>query len=158
MTAQPMTTTSTDRLEKRFHIDAPQSRVWRAISDAREFGTWFGMEFDSGFTAGRTIVGRITVPGFEHVKGEMAVVAIEPEHYFAYRWHPYAIDRAVDYSAEPMTLVEFRLAEADGGTEVTIVESGFDQLPASRRAEAFRMNEGGWASQSRKLTAHVGRT
>ena len=146
---------STDRIEKQFHVNAPRSRVWRAVSDSSEFGTWFRMQFDGPFVRGTTIVGRITIPGYEHVKGEMLIEAIEPERYFAYRWHPYAVESGRDYSAEPMTLVEFTLEEATPGTTITIVESGFDRLPASRRAEAFRMNESGWAGQAKHLTAHV---
>lgn len=153
-TARPSTT---DRIEKRFHVSAPRARVWRAIADATEFGSWFGMKFDQPFTPGATVIGRITIPGYEHVSGEMRIEAVEPEGYFAYRWHPYAIDPAVDYSAEPMTLVEFRLEEESNGTAVTITESGFDQLPATRRADAFRMNEGGWAGQAKNIAAHVGK-
>jgi uncharacterized protein YndB with AHSA1/START domain len=156
MTASTDPPRTTDRIEKRFEVKAPRSRVWRAVSDAGEFGAWFGMTLDRPFAPGATVVGRLTLKGYEHVALEMRVERIEPEGYFAYRWHPYAIDPAVDYSAEPMTLVEFRLEEIAGGTAVTIVESGFDRLPASRRAEAFRMNEGGWTSQSRKLASYVG--
>ena len=137
-------------------MTANRSRVWRAIADAEEFGTWFGMKLDRPFAPGATVVGHITIPGYEHVAVEMLVETVEPEGYFAYRWHPYAVDPATDYTSEPMTLVEFRLEEASGGTAITIVESGFDRLPASRRAEAFRMNESGWAGQSRKLAHHVG--
>lgn len=147
---------STDRIEKRFEVRAKRSRVWRAISDAGEFGTWFRMTLDRPFVAGTTVLGRITIPGYEHVTVELLIERIEPEGYFSYRWHPYAVDPAVDYTAEPMTLVEFRLEETAGGTAVSITESGFDRLPASRRAEAFRMNEGGWAGQSKHLAAHVG--
>lgn len=160
MTTQPTPTptSSTDRIEKQFHVTAPRGRVWRAIADSTEFGTWFGMRFDRPFVPGTMVVGQITIPGYEHVKGEMRIEAVEPEGYFAYSWHPYAIDPAQDYSTEPMTLVEFRLAEDAAGTTVTITESGFDRLPASRRAEAFRMNEGGWAGQSKNLAAHVARS
>jgi uncharacterized protein YndB with AHSA1/START domain len=80
---------------------------------------------------------------------------IEPERYFSYRWHPYAADPNVDYSKEPTTLVEFRLDEVAEGTALTIVESGFDRIPLSRRAEAFRMNEAGWASQVRNIERYV---
>lgn len=156
MTASTDPSRTTDRIEKRFEVKAPRSRVWRAVSDAGEFGAWFGVTLDRPFVPGATVVGRLTLKGYEHVALEMRVERIEPEGYFAYRWHPYAVDPAVDYSAEPMTLVEFRLEEIAGGTAVTIVESGFDRLPASRRAEAFRMNEGGWTSQSRKLASYVG--
>ena len=151
-TAPPSTT---DRIEKEFHVSAPRSRVWRAISDAREFGTWFGMQFNRDFAPGATVVGRITIPGYEHVAAEMVIETMEPERYFSYRWHPYAVDPAIDYSAEPMTLVEFTLEEDPTGTTVRTVESGFDRIPASRRAEAFRMNEGGWTGQAKNLAAYV---
>jgi len=104
---------------------------------------------------GVTVRGRITHPGYEHVTMEMQIVRMEPERLFAYRWHPYAISPGVDFSAEPTTLVEFRLDEADGGTRLSIVESGFDRLPSGRRDEAFRMNEGGWSEQLTNIERHV---
>jgi uncharacterized protein YndB with AHSA1/START domain len=146
---------TTNRIEKRIELRAPRSRVWRAISDAQEFGTWFRVNLEGAFAEGQTIRGNITHPGYEHVKMEMQVQRIDPERYFAYRWHPYAVDPAVDYSAEPTTLVEFTLDEAEGGTTLTIVESGFDAIPAGRRDEAFRMNGNGWAGQSKNIARHV---
>jgi uncharacterized protein YndB with AHSA1/START domain len=151
-TDQPETT---DRIEKHFEVSAKRSRVWRALADAAEFGTWFGMELDRPFTPGAAVLGRVTIPGYEHITLEIQVVTVEPEGYFSYRWHPYPMDPAIDYQAEPTTLVEFRLEETAGGTAITITESGFDRLPASRRAEAFRQNEAGWTGQSRKLASHV---
>jgi uncharacterized protein YndB with AHSA1/START domain len=158
MTVHAQTTqdmTSTDRIEKRVVLRAPRSRVWRAISTAEEFGTWFRMKLDGAFTEGSTIRGRLTVPGYEHATVEMLVEAIKPEGYFSYRWHPYAIDPAVDYSAEPTMLVEFTLEETEVGTALTIVESGFDRIPAARRSEAFRMNDQGWAGQIKNLERYV---
>jgi len=145
---------STDRIEKRIEVRAPRSRVWRAIADATEFGAWFGMKLDQPFTEGATIRGEITISGNEHAV-QLQVERIEPERLFAYRWHPYAIDSKIDYSSEPTTLVEFRLEEIVGGTAVTIIESGFDQIPITRRAEAFRMNDRGWAGQIKKLERYV---
>jgi uncharacterized protein YndB with AHSA1/START domain len=107
------------------------------------------------FVEGATTRGKITHPGYEHVTMEMLIERMEPERYFSYRWHPYAIDPAVDYSAEPTTLVEFILEEAEGGTAVTIVESRFDRIPLARRAEAFRMNDRGWAGQINNLARYV---
>lgn len=156
MTANTDAPNSTDRIEKHFEVGAKRSRVWRALADAEEFGIWFGMKLDGPFTAGATRYGRLTMPKYDHITVELQIAAIEPEGYFAYRWHPAAIDDSLDYSTEPMTLVEFKLEEVSGGTAVTIIESGFDKLPASRRAEAFRMNEGGWNGQSKKLAAYVG--
>lgn len=149
------TTSTTDRIEKHFEVKAKRSRVWRALSDAEEFGTWFGLKAEHPFVAGKPVRAAITFKGYEHVTFEMVIGKIVPESYFSYSWHPYAMDTARDYSKEPMTLVEFKLQETATGTAVTIIESGFDALPADRRAEAFRMNEGGWASQSKKLAAYV---
>jgi uncharacterized protein YndB with AHSA1/START domain len=156
MTAKTEEPQTSDRIEKHFQVNAKRSRVWRAISDAGEFGTWFGMKLDRPFAPGATVFGRLTIPGYDHVTLEIQVEKVEPEGYFSYRWHPYPMDPAIDYQAEPTTLVEFRLEETADGTAITIIESGFDRLPASRRAEAFRMNEAGWAGQSRKLAEYVG--
>jgi uncharacterized protein YndB with AHSA1/START domain len=147
--------TNTDAIEKTAVLRAPRSRVWRAITNADEFGAWFRVNLDGAFAEGATIHGKITYPGYEHLTMEMRVERIEPERYFAYRWHPYAIDPTVDFSSEPTTLVEFRLEEASGGTVLTIVESGFDQIPLARRAEAFRMNEGGWTEQLKNIERYV---
>lgn len=147
----------TDRIETRIEVNAPRSRVWRAVSSAREFGTWFNAQIDGEFVAGTTVRGRITSKGYEHLQLDLAVERIEPERYFSYRWHPYAIDPQVDYSTEPTTLVEFRLDEIAGGrgTAVTIIESGFDRIPLARRAEAYRMNDKGWTGQAKNLAKYV---
>src|SRR5438445_7763289 len=148
-------TMSTDRIEKRVVLRAPRTRVRRALTNAADFGSWFRVKLEGAFTEGRAIRGRMAIPGYEHVTLEMLVERIEPERYFSYRWHPYAVDPAVDYSAEPTTLVEFTLEETDGGTALTIVESGFDRLPLARRAEAFRMNDNGWTGQIKQLAKYV---
>ena len=150
-----MNVTSTDRIEKRVTLRAPRGRVWRALTAAEEFGSWFRVKLDGAFTEGATVRGKITIPGYEHVTMEMQIDRIEPERYFSYRWHPYAVDPTVDYSAEPATLVEFTLEEAGGGTVLTIVESGFDRIPVARRAEAFRMNDNGWTGQIKNIERHV---
>lgn len=146
-------TTGTDRIEKTVILKAPRSRVWRSISDAKQFGEWFKVNLDGTFTAGATIHGTITYPGYEGLRLELVVERIEPERYFSYRWHPG--DPRTDYSAEPMTLVEFTLEDVPGGTRLTIVESGFDKIPLARRAEAFRMNEGGWTEQIENIGRYV---
>lgn len=148
-------TNTTDRIEKKIVLKAPVSRVWRALSNAKEFGAWFGCVFEGTFSPGAPIRGRITIPGYEHMPMEITIERLEPERFLSYRWHPYAVDPAVDYSGEPMTLVEFTLEEVPGGTSLTVVESGFDRIPAARRAEAFRMNENGWAGQLRNIERHV---
>ena len=150
------TATSTDRIERTLVLRAPKARVWRAITTPEEFGTWFKVKLEgTTFVAGRTTIGKITHPGFENLTMEMHVERIDPEDFFSYRWHPYAIDPKVDYSNEPTTLVEFRLEEVPSGTMLTIVESGFDKIPAERRAEAFRMNDKGWAGQIENIRRHV---
>ncbi len=150
-----MTTTATDRIEKRILLRAPRSRVWRALTDAAEFGEWFRVRLDGPFTPGRAVSGRITYPGYEHVTMEVTVERIEPERLFSFRWHPNAVEPGVDYSSEPTTLVEFRLEEAEGGTLLTLVESGFDRIPAPRRAQAFRSNSEGWRLQLENVRVHV---
>ena len=152
------TTTSTDRIEKTATLTAPRARVWQAIADARQFGEWFRVRLDGEFAVGATIRGNITYPGYEYITMEVVVERMEPERFFSYRWHPYAIDPKVDYSPEPMTLVEFTLEDAPGGTRLTIVESGFDGVPLSRRAEAFRMNSDGWSEQMQNIERYVSRT
>ena len=147
--------TNTDAIEKTAVLRAPRSRVWRAITNAEEFGAWFRVKLEGTFAEGAITRGKITYPGYEHMTMEMLVERIEPERYFAYRWHPYAVDPNVDFSSEPTTLVEFRLEEASGGTVLTIVESGFDRIPLARRAEAFRMNEGGWTEQMKNIERYV---
>lgn len=145
----------TDRIEKTVFLRAPRSRVWRAIATADEFGKWFGVKLEGAFAPGARVSGRITTPGYEHVIMEITIERVDPERLFSYRWHPNAIDPSVDYSGEPMTLVEFRLEEVPGGTKLTVVESGFDRIPVSRRAEAFRMNDHGWAEQLKNIERYV---
>src|SRR5262245_17680301 len=148
--------TTPDRIEKEVLLRAPRVRVWQAISRAEEFGRWFLVEFEGGFREGATVRGRITNPGYEHVPMEITIERMEPERLFSYRWRPYAVDPNVDYSAEPTTLVEFRLADAEGGgTLLTIVESGFEGIPVARRAEAYRMNDMGWGIQTENIRRYV---
>ena len=144
-----------DRIEKSIELEAPVSRVWRALTDYREFGEWFRVELEGPFVPGQVSRGRITYPGFEHVIMHVTVQKMEHERLFSYTWHPYAIDPKVDYSHEPPTLVEFELEKIPSGTRLTVTESGFDKIPASRRAEAFRKNESGWAAQLQNIERHV---
>ena len=146
---------NTDRIEKTVVLRAPRWRVWRAIANAEEFGAWFGVDIGGrAFAPGALVKGNVTVPGYEAWKLEITIERMEPEHLFSYRWHPYAAP-GVDCSGEPTTLVEFRLEEVEGGTELTIVESGFDGIPLARRALAFRMNDGGWSGQLGNIERHV---
>ncbi len=150
-----MSTASTDRIEKKIELKAPVSRVWRALTDHNEFGEWFRVKLESRFVPGGKTRGRMLYPGYEHVTLEIVVRAMEPERLFSYHWHPYAVDPKVDYSGETPTLVEFRLEKSGAGTLLTVTESGFDKVPAARRAEAFRMHEGGWAEQLTNIEKHV---
>lgn len=145
----------TDSIERSIQIAAPPERVWRALTDHEEFGSWFRVRLDGPFEPGGLSTGRITYPGFEHLKWEARVVAMDEPSLFAFTWHPYAVDPDKDYSAEPPTRVEFRLEPADGGTRLTVTESGFDSIPAGRRDEALRMNTGGWEAQVGNVKAHV---
>ena len=147
-----------DRIEKRVEIAAPRSKVWRALTDFRQFGEWFLVRLDGPFVAGQPNGGQITHPGYEHVRLEIVVDQINPETNFSYRWHPYSVGPAADYAHEEPTLVEFLLEETSGGTLLLVTESGFDRIPAERRAEAYRMNDGGWAQQMKNIESYVTRT
>lgn len=146
----------TDRIEKNIELNAPIERVWRALTDHEEFGAWFGVRLDGPFVPGEIARGRITHPGYEHVKWEATIKRMDRPHYFSFTWHPYAVDPDVDYSGEKPTLVEFRLEPISAGTRLTVVESGFGALPAHRRPDALRMNEEGWAGQMKNIEAYVG--
>lgn len=151
-----MSTTVTDRIEKEIVLKAPVSRVWRAISDPAEFGAWFKVDMSGvKFEPGKPAQGKMTYPGFEGQPFEIVIDRMEPERLFSFKWHPYGVDPNYDYSDEPMTLIEFVLEEFEGGTKLTVTESGFDAIPLARRAEAFRMNSEGWAMQLRNIEAHV---
>jgi uncharacterized protein YndB with AHSA1/START domain len=147
--------TGTDRIEKEIVVKAPRPRVWRALTDAAEFGKWFGAEMKDTFAPGARAQGRITHPGYEHLTLDMTVERMEPERLFSWRWHPYAVDPKQDYSGEPTTLVECELTDVPGGTRLRVVESGFDRIPLARRAEAYRMNSGGWAEQMQNIAKYL---
>ena len=144
-----------DRIEKQIVLKAPRSRVWRALTDTREFSQWFGVNMTGEFRAGERTAGRVTKPGYDHLTMETWVERVEPETLFSFRWHPFAIERGVDYSEEATTTVEFRLEEVPGGTRLTVTETGFQRLPAVRRGPAHRANSGGWDAQLQNIERHV---
>ncbi len=144
-----------NEIRKSISMKAPQSRVWQALTDHKQFGEWFRVNLQSPFEAGKETRGNITYPGYEHVIFEANVVKIQPESYFAFTWHPYAVDPKVDYSTEKPTLVEFNLSHKDGVTHLEVVESGFENIPEGRRPEAFRMNTGGWEEQVKNIETYV---
>ncbi len=155
-----------DQIEKHITLRAPVDRVWRAISQAHEFGAWFGVRFDGPFVAGAVVRGRITPTTVDPEVAKLqephagtpftiTIERIEPPWRFSFRWHPYPVDASQDYDAEPTTLVEFTLSPVEGGTHVVITESGFDRIPLVRRAAAFTANDGGWSHQCRLLGRYV---
>ena len=158
--------THTDRIEKRVLLNASRERVWRAISDAEEFGTWFGVRFDGPFVAGERLIGKIAPTQvdeevaamqtpYEGTPFEWLVEKIEPLQRIAFRWHPFGIDKTVDYSREPMTLIVFELHDAPEGILLSVTESGFDKLPPERRAKAFAANEDGWTHQMKLIRKYL---
>jgi uncharacterized protein YndB with AHSA1/START domain len=162
-------TQQTDRIEKKILLRAPRERVWGAISDARQFGTWFGVEFDGEFVAGARLTGKITptkvdpevAKSQQPYSGkafEVEVDRIEPMRLLSFRWHPFAVEPGVDYSKESATLVAFELEPAAGGTMLTITESGFDRIPLARRAQAFASNDQGWLAQTKLLEKYLAQT
>lgn len=157
----------TDRIEKKILLRAPRKRVWRALADSTEFGTWFGMRFNGPFEPGAVMRG-VIVPttvdaevakaqkSHEGTPFEITIEQMEPERLFSFRWHPGAIDPTVDYSVEPTTLVEFTLEETPEGVLLTLTESGFDRIPLARRAKAFASNESGWSMMMGVIEKYVG--
>ena len=146
----------TDSIRKVADLRAPVDRVWRALTDIEAFGAWFGVRLEQPFVCGQTTRGRLTTPGYEHLRWESVTVALEPKTLFAFTWHPYAVDPDVDYGAETPTLVSFSLEETASGTRLTVTESGFDPLPQHRRDEALRLNTRGWSLQIANIMAYVG--
>jgi len=148
--------TSTDRIERQILLRAPRKRVWAALTNIQEFNSWFRVRLSgTRFVAGERFSGGVAYPGYEHLTFEITIERCEPERLLSWRWHPAAIDPAKDYSGEPTTLVEFHLRDADGGTVLSLVESGIDQIPVERRLDVFRMNSGGWDEQMQNIQRHV---
>jgi uncharacterized protein YndB with AHSA1/START domain len=149
-------TTSTDRIERKIVIKATRARVWRALTHVDEFNSWFGVRLKGReFAAGELFTGKVTYPGYEHLTMELTIQQCEPEKVLSWRWHPNAVDPHKDYSSEPTSLVEFRLEDVVGGTLLTLVESGFDQIPPERRLTAFRGNSEGWDIQIQNINKYV---
>ena len=144
-----------DRIEKRIELKAPVSRVWQAITDYREFGAWFLVNMETPFVPGEIAYGQITHPGYEHIRMQIRIKEMVPEKLFSYEWIPYGVDPNRDYTRETPTLVEFTLEPTPEGTLLIITESGFEKVPEDRRAEAFRMNDGGWAQQTQNIERYV---
>ncbi|CAN5359950.1 SRPBCC family protein [soil metagenome] len=144
-----------DRIEKIVELKAPVEKVWRALTDHTEFSKWFGAELDGPFVPGKTTRGVVNGCGHGSIPLSVEVVKMEKPHLFSYKWHPAAIDPAVDYSQEPLTLVEFRLEPIAAGTRLTVVESGFDAIPVGRRSAAFKMDEAGWGKQIENIQKYV---
>ncbi len=146
-----------NRIEKHVDLKAAPSRVWKALTDYKEFGQWFGVKLEGPFVVGKTVSGKLTYSGLEHMQWAVDVKKMEPERLFSFTWHPYAIDVTVDYTKETPTLVEFTLeGTSSGGTHLTVTESGFEKIPANRRLEAFRMDTEGWIEQMENIAKYVG--
>jgi len=153
------TASSTDRIERQIMLKASKSRVWKALTNTEEFGSWFGVELTGQtFVPGQHVRGRMNSNGCDRgadVQFDALVVEMQTERLFSYRWHPYSVDPAVDYSKEERTLVVMELIEVNGGTLLKVVESGFDKVPASRRVEALKMHSGGWEAQLKNIERYV---
>lgn len=157
-----------DRIDKTIVLKAPRERVWRAISSSAQFGKWFGVAIDGPFVAGEEAVGRIVPTAVdpevarlqEPCRGlpwRVVVERIEPMTLLSFRWHPGAVDPGHDHAGEAMTLVTFTLADADGGTRLTISEQGFAALPPDRRTAARDGNDAGWGHQTRLIEKYLAR-
>jgi uncharacterized protein YndB with AHSA1/START domain len=154
MSANP---TTTDRIEKKIELRHPRSRVWRALTDSQEFGNWFGVVFTEPFRPGARLLGKVTHKGYEHLTMDVTIERMEPERIFSWRWHPGADEPGVT-AHEPTTLVVFELQDVPEGTLLTVVETGFDQIPLARRAKAYGENDEGWTAQMKAIEEHLART
>ena len=146
-------TSSSDRVEEQVRLHAPRARVWRALTTADELAAWFGVKLAGAtpIAPGAHVTGHMIFPGYEHVRFDVLVEELVPERLFSWRWHPHAVEKGVDYSEEPRTLVTFTLEDAPSGdTLLRVVESGFDALPDHRRATALLGNGNGWRGQLQK--------
>jgi uncharacterized protein YndB with AHSA1/START domain len=155
-----------DRIEKSVILRAPLERVWRAIADSTQFGTWFGVAFDGPFVAGSHLTGRIVPTRVDPEVAQLQrphegksftfyVEDIEPMRRIAFRWHPYAVEPGIDYAREPTTLIVFEIKQAETGTLLVITESGFSNIPLERRAKAFTANDGGWTKQLQLIAKYL---
>jgi uncharacterized protein YndB with AHSA1/START domain len=163
-----MSETVPDRIEKQVRLRAPLARVWQALTDAQEFGQWFGVRFDGPFVAGAAVRGVITPTGVDAAIAThqapyagtpfvITVDRIEPQRLFSFRWNPSGADAGADAPDEPSTLVVFTLEEQAGGVLLTVTESGFDRIPLARRAKAFTANEEGWKMQMTLIEKYLAR-
>ena len=146
---------STDRIEKRVLIRAPQIRVWRALTNAKAFGTWFLARLEGDFEVGAHISGKSTHPACEDLAMDLWIEKMDAEHYFSFRWRPDDVDPATSPEGDVTTLVEFRLERVPEGTLLTVVESGFDRLSPERREKAVRLNTEGWREQMENISRYV---
>lgn len=153
MSATSSAPSTTDRIQKTIVLRAPRSKVWRALTDSAQFGEWFGAKLHEPFASGRTVSGPLTIPGYAHLRFEVAVERMDPEQLFSWRWQPGG-NPNVD-PAEPTTLVVFQLEEVPEGTRLTVTETGFDRLPSSRRAKSYRENDQGWTGQIENLRKYL---
>jgi uncharacterized protein YndB with AHSA1/START domain len=146
---------STDQIENSVVLEAPRAEVWRALSDTKAFGEWFGVQLNGVFTPGALVRGKVTLKGYEDIPIELKIERMEAERFLSWQWHPYAIDPQIDYSKEPTTLVVFELEGVPGGTRLHVRESGFEAIPASRRLEAYEANEKGWNMQMESIQRYL---
>ncbi|WP_313060790.1 SRPBCC family protein [Pseudomonas rhodesiae] len=137
-----------DRIERKILLNASRKKVWDALTDAEQFGQWFGIALKGkAFAEGETVEAPITYPGYEHVIWKARIERILPQTLFSFRWHPFAVDDTIDYEKENPTLVEFTIEDHAPGILLRVVESGFNEIPDARRQKAFKMNSRGWDEQ-----------
>ena len=149
-----MTDSDDDKTVKTVELRAPIARVWRALTDYKEFGHWFRVDLDQPFQAGGTSTGQMTYPGHEGTPWLVYVDRMEPERLFSFRWYD-SENGSKQSDDQPALLVEFQLEDIPNGTRLTITESGFSALPHPRRIELMRGNEEGWTIQADNLDRHL---
>jgi uncharacterized protein YndB with AHSA1/START domain len=136
-----------DRIERTVEIAHPPTAVWAALTTAEGLSSWFGHKATIDLRPG----GSAQMAWDDGNKAEMRVERVEEPSVFGYTWHIYGLP-----DDDPRrTYVEFTLESAGAGTRLTVVESGFAQLPADAHRTAYEGNTGGWASELGELVEYL---
>ena len=136
-----------DTIERTLELAHPPERVWTALTTAEGLGTWFGHRAEVDLRVG----GEIRLAWDSGDTATLTVERLEPPTALTWSWAIYGLPEG-----DPRrTRVEFTLEPTAGGTTLTMVESGFAQLPEGEHDVAFRGNTTGWTNELGELVAYL---
>ena len=137
-----------DRIERTVELAHPPAKVWTALTTAEGLAAWFGNEVTIDLRPGGSAQMKWIEEGYT---ANMRVERVEEPRVFGFTWHIFGLP-----DDDPRrTYVEFTLEPAGTGTRLTVVESGFAQLPEDVRRTAFDGNAGGWAKELAELATYL---